>query len=273
MRGRLALILLLTVTVSCGQSSSDAGDTVASTVRSSTSNVPDTTAVMSTDPPSTLATATAAPDLSAIKGLVQALSQQSVVGGSTLSIALIRRAVPRASIDGYFDSGDVVVVGVPAGASCAWFVGAADGTVMLGETDDPTCDPSAGPPQTSLDGGGVAWSNDALGVIDTIAQANATMVFEVVQRALIGDGYTPTIADVQEILPGLVVVAGDDESTSANTVSMSLVGTSLAVAVLGQSGTCYVLSAEITGNSSRTYGVSDVCNATAAKASAASPSW
>lgn len=211
-------------------------------------------------------------DLSPIEPLIGTAAIQSRLGTSTLSINDIIRAFPRAALDGYYTINDSVAVGVPLESTCAWFLGSAPGEVLLADSTGSTCDPSVELSSPSIDGISLSWAPDALAKIDTIAQLNATAVLDGLERAILVERRLPTPSDIQDGFPGLSVLGGDDAS-SARELSVDLNGSSVAIAVRGQSGLCYLISTRISSDTTVRYGTGDVCTASAAVSNATAANW
>ena len=214
-------------------------------------------------------------DLSLVDPLINTAAIHARLGIATLSVEDVAREFPRARLDRYYNVEGLVVVGVPLESSCAWFFGSATGEVHLAESDGSSCDPSGELSSPSIDGNGLSWSSDALTRIDTIAQLNATAVLEGLTRAMLVGGLSPTPSDIQAAFPGLRVVGDDDASASARELSLELNSSTgdVAIAVRGQSGRCYMISAHISSDTTVSYGTGEDCTATTAASIATEPDW
>ncbi|MEX1106529.1 MAG: hypothetical protein WEB78_10045 [Ilumatobacteraceae bacterium] len=223
----------------------------------------------STSGPSTTAGPPQRSDFDALEPLVVAVADNASIGSASLSLDAVSRSSPGAELPGYIVAEGVVVVGIPLDATCAWFFADGSGQFGLGETAGSRCDPRKPPADLSLDGAGRPWAQAALSWVDQVARANAEQTLELASSR-IADGEDGQATDLAPELPGLRFV---DESTAAAAVAFDNEDGTIAVAVLGQSGTCYVISRATSANAPTRYGTSVSCTPAAARSSATLDAW
>jgi hypothetical protein len=212
-------------------------------------------------------------DLSDILPLVAAVTDNAKFGNPGLTLKDVATRSPRSDLDRYSDAGGVVVVGLPFEDGCAWFVGGGDGRIAMGSSEDRNCDPAGAVPFLSDDGDGLRWAAEALHYIDGIARDVADLVLLKSKTAILVEGVTPSAEQFGAMLAGLTFVPSDQPSTGAFEVSFGASGSDVAIAVRGQSGTCYLVAATITSQADIRFGTGDSCTANDAATAATHPTW
>ncbi len=199
------------------------------------------------------------------------MAKNASVGEPQLSLAAVAASTPSADLTGYSDAGGLILVRLPANDGCAWFLGSVTGTISMGSTGDVTCDPSREPDNWSADGGDLPWRDDALHRADQVARDNATAVIEATKSIVFIKHLDPTVSGLQEKLRGLTFGSSSSVSTE---VGLAADGRQVALAVLGQSGTCYLVRADFTDGSVLRYGTGagSMCDAATA-ATAQDDAW
>lgn len=193
----------------------------------------------------------------AIGPLVTLLAATTPAGEQELTLAALATNSPRAaSLGRYIPSNGLIATLVQLDGSCAWFVASASAEIAVGESAG-TCAEETAPLSFNLDGAGFAFKDAAMSWIDGIAQANAeTVLLQLRKLRLIEGLEQPTVADLAPRTPGFEY---GTTSPSARTVAIGIDGNQVAIAVLAQSGTCYVLAGDYGTTSDMKYGLGDDC--------------
>jgi hypothetical protein len=180
------------------------------------------------------------------------------------------RADPHEVTDEYTDSPAGVLVRLQFTESCGWFVAGTSITVLFGETTGRCPGPAASPPSLSRDGEGVQWARAALDELDVVARLTVVRVFRELEGGVLASS-PRAIALTKRRLPGLKYV---DRSTAADEVALAVTGSKVAIAVQGQSGTCYLLDADVTANTVIRYGTATGdCTLARVEAATATTVW
>lgn len=209
-----------------------------------------------------------ASDLRGAEPLLTSLINTARSGASEISIEDFIRASPRAG-RGYAQVGGTVAHFHPLGDRCMWLIADPAGALLLGETSLDDCNPQGAPTAASSDGAGFSWAPAALAKADELARRIVDELIDHLVAVIINSDEQPTVESVAAVLPGIRIVG---ESTGAFAIALEIDGHRVSVASLGQSGTCYVATADISANTTVRYGTGSPCTAAAAR-DAAEPAW